>query len=141
MDITNQLLEIAPNHERAVGNKVFYERELHKEAEQTADKMLRGDDGSPELDAVQPIEKEYTGIYSAHEREMYEKLCRNEVGPEPHVLATLKCRYTTNRSPFLKIAPLKLEEASLKPYIVIYHDVMSDNEIELIKQMAKPRVI
>lgn len=54
-------------------------------------------------------------------------------------MAELKCRYITENSPFLKIAPLKLEEASLKPYIVVYHDVY-DKEIEFIKQTAKPRV-
>lgn len=39
----------------------------------------------------------------------------------------------------MKIAPLKLEEANLKPYIVVYHDVISDAEIELVKRLAKPR--
>lgn len=69
----------------------------------------------------------------------YEKLCRGEISPDPDLLAQLKCRYVANK-PFLKIAPLKLEVANLSPYIVLYHDVMYDNEIELIKQMAKPRV-
>lgn len=67
-------------------------------------------------------------------------LCRNAISRSPAELAPLRCRYVTNKSPFLKIAPLKLEEAHLKPYIVIYHDVIYDAEIELIKQMAKPRV-
>lgn len=139
MDITNELLELTPHHERAAGNKVFYEKELEKEAEQKADKMLRGDDGSPDTEEQPPIDTS-SGAYTSQERQMYEKLCRGESMPEPHVLAKLKCRYVTKNSPFLTIAPLKLEEASLKPYIVVYHDVMYDNEIELIKQMAKPRV-
>lgn len=67
-------------------------------------------------------------------------LCRNAIGRTPAELAPLRCRYVTNKSAFLKIAPLKLEEAHLKPYIVVYHDVLYDNEIELIKSMAKPRV-
>lgn len=67
-------------------------------------------------------------------------LCRNEIRLTPVELAKLRCRYVTNNSAFLKIAPLKLEEAYLKPYIVIYHDVMYDDEIDLIKKMAKPRV-
>jgi prolyl 4-hydroxylase len=33
-----------------------------------------------------------------------------------------------------------MEEALLKPKIVVYHDVMSDDEIETVKKMAKPRV-
>lgn len=67
-------------------------------------------------------------------------LCRNEIHLTPAELSKLKCKYVTNNSNFLKIAPLKLEEAYLKPYIVIYHDVMYDDEIDLVKKMAKPRV-
>lgn len=138
--MTNELLELSPGHERANGNKVFYEKELAKEAEQKADKMLRGDDGSPELDE-QPAEQIATsGVYTSQERKNYEKLCRGEIERDPKLLAQLKCRYITNNSPYLKIAPFKVEEANLKPYIVIYHDVIYDQEIEEIKQMAKPRV-
>lgn len=139
LELTNELLELAPNHERANGNKLFYEKELALEAEQKADKMLRGDDGSPGLEVDGANGETADGAYTSHERQMYEKLCRGEIGPDADVLAQLKCRYVANR-PFLKIAPLKLEEANLSPYIVVYHDVMYDNEIELIKQMAKPRV-
>lgn len=135
LDLTNQLLELAPNHERATGNKAYYEKQLSAGND---DKMLRGDDGSPELDQY-PLDEAGVAKYTHHERENYEKLCRGEVKMDPKELAQLKCRYVTNKSPFLKIAPLKLEEAKLKPYIVIYHDVIYDREIEEIKQMAKPR--
>lgn len=140
--MTNELLEILPNHERANGNKVFYEKELAKEIELKADKMLRGDNGSPDLDEIQQNKNDrpYTDVYTNYERKTYEQLCRGQLQPKPKVLAQLKCRYVSNKSSFLKIAPLKLEEASLKPYIVVYHDVIYDREIELIKQMAKPRV-
>lgn len=56
------------------------------------------------------------------------------------ITSQLKCRYVNNNNPFLLIAPFKLEEAYLQPRIVIYHDVMSDNEIETIKRLAQPRV-
>ena len=79
-------------------------------------------------------------VYAAPERKLYEQLCRNEVSRTPKELAPLRCRYVTNNSAFLKIAPLKLEEAHLKPYIVIYHEVLYDAELDVIKKMAKPRV-
>lgn len=141
--MTNELLKLAPEHERATGNKIFYEKELAKEAEAKADKMLRGDDGSPEPMEDETIEASQRGkrtVYTAKERRNYEMLCRGEIKPHIKITSQLKCRYVTNRSPFLKIAPLKLEEASLDPYIVVYHDVIYDSEIEIIKQMAKPRV-
>ncbi|XP_023033429.2 prolyl 4-hydroxylase subunit alpha-2 [Drosophila willistoni] len=46
----------------------------------------------------------------------------------------LVCRYNFTTSPFLQLAPMKLEEISLDPYIVQYHDVLSDNEIEDLKR-------
>lgn len=138
--MTNELLELDPDHERANGNKRFYEKEIAKMAEEKADKLLRGDNGSPELDAQPADLGTSTGVYTSHERKSYEKLCRGEVQRDPKLIAQLKCRYVSTNSPFLKIAPLKLEEINLKPYIVVYHDVIYDSEIEEIKQMAKPRV-
>lgn len=41
--MTNELLELLPNHERALGNKGFYEKEI---AELKATKKVKGDDGS-----------------------------------------------------------------------------------------------
>lgn len=73
------------------------------------------------------------------ERIVYEMLCRGELKPSPAALRPLRCRYVTNDVPFLRIGPLKLEEAYLNPYIVIYHNVMFDKEIELVKKLARPR--
>lgn len=44
--MTEELLELVPDHERAVSNKAYYVKELQKEAQQ---KILRGDDGSEEV--------------------------------------------------------------------------------------------
>lgn len=73
-------------------------------------------------------------------RELYEKLCRGDLEPSPRKVAELQCRYVTETSPFLRIAPLKLEEANLSPYIVIYHGVLSYKEIEVLKNKSKPIV-
>lgn len=75
-----------------------------------------------------------------HECDIYEKLCNGEIERDPQTLAKLKCRYDTDGSPYSKIAPFKLEEASLNPYIVIYHNVISDQEIEVLKELTKPKV-
>lgn len=139
--MTNELLQLAPNHERATGNKVYYERELARESVDSSDRKLRGDDGSPELEksAAEATNAFGRNLRDTPERKLYESLCRNEIPPDPKLQAKLHCRYVTNKSLFLKIAPLKLEEAYWQPYIVIYHDVMYDSEIELMKQLAKPR--
>lgn len=59
---------------------------------------------------------------------------------DPKVEGRLRCRYVTNNVPYLFIQPVKMEEAFHKPLIVIYHNVVSDDEIETVKKMAQPRV-
>lgn len=58
----------------------------------------------------------------------------------PSETARLYCRYESKNSPFLRIAPLKLEILSFKPYIAIYHEVIYDSEIEVLKELAWPDV-
>ncbi|KRK01953.1 uncharacterized protein Dyak_GE19959, isoform B [Drosophila yakuba] len=45
----------------------------------------------------------------------------------------LVCRYNSSTNAFLKLAPLKMEEISRDPYIVMFHEVISDKEIEEMK--------
>ncbi|EDW67578.2 uncharacterized protein Dvir_GJ23004 [Drosophila virilis] len=42
----------------------------------------------------------------------------------------LHCRYNNWTTPFLRIAPLKMEELSIDPFVVLYHNVIYDSEIE-----------
>ena len=74
------------------------------------------------------------------EKEKYEMLCRGDTSLPAYIQKELKCRYVDHGNPFLKIAPFKEEEAYLDPRIVIYHDVIYDEEIETIKRLARPRV-
>lgn len=137
LDMTNELLELNPQHERAKGNKYYYEKELSLKSE----KKFRGDDGTSTIPIEPKANKHSTStVYNSPERKTYEMLCRGDMKLSDKKTAQLKCRYVTNKSAFLKIAPLKLEEAFLDPYIVIYHEVISDREIETVKNMAKPRV-
>lgn len=67
-------------------------------------------------------------------------LCRKEIQQITKVTKKLQCRFVQGKSPFLKIAPLKLEEISLNPYIVIYHDILYDVEIQVLKHLAENKV-
>jgi hypothetical protein len=40
----------------------------------------------------------------------------------------------------MTIAPIKEEEVHLNPRIVIFYDVISDKETQLVKELASPRV-
>ncbi|CAG0925145.1 unnamed protein product, partial [Notodromas monacha] len=78
--------------------------------------------------------------FPENERKMYEKLCRKAVGLSPKVAAKLYCRYFHNQNPFLRIGPVKMEEAYLKPRIVVFHEIMFDSEISVIKDLAVSRL-
>ncbi|KAI8044901.1 prolyl 4-hydroxylase subunit alpha-1 [Drosophila gunungcola] len=67
----------------------------------------------------------------------YKELCRSSFAPKP---SRLHCRYNTTTSPFLILAPLKMEEISLEPYIVVYHDILPDKDIEQLKRLAEPKL-
>lgn len=77
------------------------------------------------------------GAYTAEkEFALVSKLCRGKSNRKPAELSKLFCRYVS-RSFFSKIAPFKLEEINLKPYIALMYDVMSNKEIEVLKRNAK----
>ena len=55
-------------------------------------------------------------------------------------LSKLKCRYLTNGHPFLVIGPIKQEEVFDNPGIWVFHDVISESKINLMKSSALPKV-
>ncbi|XP_030373148.1 prolyl 4-hydroxylase subunit alpha-1-like [Scaptodrosophila lebanonensis] len=69
-----------------------------------------------------PLWKSEKGIPSAYQEGCWGRLPRRR---------DLTCRYNFTTSPFLRLAPLKMEMISLDPYIVIYRDVLSEQEIRL----------
>ncbi|XP_030369271.1 prolyl 4-hydroxylase subunit alpha-1-like [Scaptodrosophila lebanonensis] len=70
----------------------------------------------------------------------YEKVCRGEVGPSAAQERPLRCRYARGHNTFRLLAPFKIEEHSLDPYVVTYHDMLSVEKIVELKQMAVPRM-
>ncbi|XP_063988098.1 prolyl 4-hydroxylase subunit alpha-1 [Diachasmimorpha longicaudata] len=138
LSMTNELLELVPSHQRALGNRAYYQEEILK----TQGQRKLGEDGKNDVPVTSQftiVEKKMKSLEEMTERERYEMLCREEVPLSPQIKKQLKCRYVDRGVPFLKIAPFKEEEAYLNPRIVIYHDVIYDDEIETIKRMAQPR--
>lgn len=84
------------------------------------------------------LEEEKTGQFSAFkEFKLINQACRNELRKSDEELSKLFCRFVSN-SAFSKLAPFKVEEANLDPYIAIYHDVISDAEIKDFKKFSTP---
>ncbi|UYV64390.1 P4HA2 [Cordylochernes scorpioides] len=123
-----------PDHPRAKGNLRYY-----MEAVKKTGQFKRGDDGDevPKESRIQVVIKAEP-VSEMSEKEIYERLCRGEKVMDVVKEHQLHCRQLTPRS--LPIYVLKEEEFSLAPRIVIYHDVLSDSEIEVIQTLAQPKV-
>eukprot|EP00064_Thunnus_orientalis_P012704 superscaffoldBa00001982_g12739 len=136
IELTRRLVAIDPSHQRAGGNLRYYEGLLFKQLKELNQ-------------AYQPVSEEpiQLGTYSRPkdhlpEREAYEALCRGEgVRMTEARRSRLFCRYQDGkRNPRLLLKPIKEEDEWNSPHIVRYLDVLSHDEIEKIKELAKPRV-
>ncbi|XP_070143198.1 prolyl 4-hydroxylase subunit alpha-1 isoform X2 [Drosophila kikkawai] len=102
-----------------------------------------GDKGAapPSEDSEVALLPKHSDSYSlTHEFAHYEKVCRGEVNPSPKQERSLRCRLSQGYHPYRLLAPLKLEEHSLDPYVVTFHDMLSPQKITELREMAVPRM-
>ncbi|EDW67591.2 prolyl 4-hydroxylase subunit alpha-2 isoform X1 [Drosophila virilis] len=64
----------------------------------------------------------------------YARGCRGQFVQQTNLI----CKYKFRPSPFLRLAPLKMEVLVVKPFIVAFHDVLSPHEIGELQQLAMP---
>ncbi|XP_077481935.1 prolyl 4-hydroxylase subunit alpha-1-like [Stigmatopora argus] len=122
LEFSNKLLEIDPEHKRTIDNRKYYVTQLEKQK--------RGEE-TPQTPKTRPDN------YGA-----YERLCRgNSVELTPLRRSGLFCRYHDNHGhPNLLIGPAKEEDVWDQPHIIRYHDVASEQDMEIIKEWAKPEL-
>ncbi|XP_051721151.1 prolyl 4-hydroxylase subunit alpha-2-like isoform X2 [Ctenopharyngodon idella] len=72
----------------------------------------------------------------------YEALCRGEIDERTSKRQrALSCRYSTGGgNPRLMYAPVKEEVEWDEPRIIRYHDIISDREIEILKNISRPQL-
>ncbi|MCP9259529.1 BMA-PHY-1 [Dirofilaria immitis] len=116
--LTEQLHRIDPNHSRAKNNIKWYEDLLAEEGDSL----------------------------ETNEHDIYEALCRDEVPVVPlyltvsiKVTSKLYCYYKMDR-PFLRLAPFKTEILRFSPLVVLFRDVITDEEVTMIQMLATPRL-
>lgn len=127
---TNQLLKLITDDNELIDRK----EKLIEEIKKLPPKTIIEPSQTEKSELVLPkVEFDY---YDSKQKEQYEKLCRKEIVPSAKQLAPLRCRYITNNSPFLKIAPLKVEELHLDPDVYLFHDVIYDKEIDILKDIS-----
>ncbi|RMB96799.1 hypothetical protein DUI87_26866 [Hirundo rustica rustica] len=136
MELTRRLISLDSTHERAGSNLRYFEKLLEKEREEKKEKENSVNKTVTTTEAVVQSGAYERPLDYLPERDIYEALCRDTSKTK-----RLFCRYHDgNRNPHLLIAPFKEEDEWDSPHIVRYYDVMSDEEIEKIKQLAKPRL-
>uniref|UniRef100_A0A0N4Z265 procollagen-proline 4-dioxygenase n=1 Tax=Parastrongyloides trichosuri TaxID=131310 RepID=A0A0N4Z265_PARTI len=124
-----ELLKVAPNHTRAKGNVKWYEEELEKQGVKKID--MRRNFGR--------VHNPRPGSYDNSERSITEALCRNEVPVSIKETSKTYCYYKRDR-PFLILAPFKVEILRFNPLAVLFKDVINDEEISVIQELATPKL-
>ncbi|RNA10195.1 prolyl 4-hydroxylase subunit alpha-2 [Brachionus plicatilis] len=135
LDLTKKLVSIEPDHERARYNIDYFEKEL-----KDYKKKLQGELGDPLDLSINPyIFKNPRPEHALGlERDVYEALCRGDPIPGK-VSKNLYCRYASYH-PMLKIAPVKEELINDNPKIWLYHEIITENQIEIMKNLARPKL-
>ena len=54
--------------------------------------------------------------------------------------ALIGCRYLHHGNPYLKLGPFLEEQTSVIPYLVVFHDLLSENEIQYLVEEARPNL-
>ncbi|WKY00172.1 hypothetical protein Q1695_014772 [Nippostrongylus brasiliensis] len=130
LKLVEELAKMEPNHPRAKGNIKWYEDLLAEEGVKKSD--MRRAIGS--FTNARPM-----SVLGNEERTIYEALCRDEVPVSTKDISKLYCYYKRDR-PFLVYAPIKVEIKRFNPLAVLFKDVISDDEIETIQELAKPKL-
>ncbi|GAV06584.1 hypothetical protein RvY_16550 [Ramazzottius varieornatus] len=130
---TNQLLAYEPTHERAQNNIGYYEKEIAVRSEG----RKKGDDGKTVVAKKGTIQVKPNNWET--EKRLYEVLCRGEKQADASVDPRLKCYYAVP-SPSFVVQPVKAELLNIDPDMLMYHQVVSDNEMTVIKMLAAPRL-
>ncbi len=73
-------------------------------------------------------------------KDNFHELCQK--GPQasvyrsPGLDAELHCRFLHHGKPYLRLGPIKMEEKSEQPFVVMFHDIMSETEMEHYRKFA-----
>lgn len=74
----------------------------------------------------------------------FTKICKNGKWKESASALTAnkksQCRYLHHLNPYLMLGPFKEDHLSSKPYIVVFRDFLSNNEIDELIEKSKPKL-
>ncbi|OZC05702.1 prolyl 4-Hydroxylase alpha-subunit, region [Onchocerca flexuosa] len=118
-----------PNHPRANENIRIYESLLKSDGVQRID--MRRD--IPPLNNIRDENDLDKGL-----KLIYEALCRQEVLVNAKTQLWLYCYYKMDR-PYLYLAPFKVEIVRQNSLAILFYDIISDKEAQIIQMLAVPK--
>lgn len=105
----------------------------HKEAEEVVYEILK-------INSRKAQNEDETDEESHHSeyknKLLFAAACKGSLQKSAKEQSQLYCRYVS-KSDFTRIAPFKVIEVNLNPYVAVYLDVVSDSEIEVLKSIAR----
>ncbi|MFT7807291.1 prolyl 4-hydroxylase subunit alpha-1-like [Arapaima gigas] len=140
LELTRKLLVLDPEHQRANGNLKYFEYQLAKQ--QKVEAELGVQQNASKRQKRDGSVKKGASPDQLPERQNYEQLCRGEgIKLTPRRQSRLFCRYyNSGGHPRYLLGPVKQEDEWDRPRIVRYHDIISNSEMEKVKELAKPRL-
>ncbi|XP_040114764.1 prolyl 4-hydroxylase subunit alpha-3 isoform X2 [Oryx dammah] len=123
LNLSREFLLYSPDNKRVARNVLKYEKLLAESPNQAVAETVMQRPNVPHLQT----------------RDTYEGLCQT-LGSQPthYQIPSLYCSYETNSSPYLLLQPVRKEVIHLEPYVVLYHDFVSDAEAQKIRGLAEP---
>lgn len=129
IETLNKMLEISP--ERTDLEEIRDDLELKQ--------IFDDKKAAPKLKSTSS-ESEKIGFYqSSFQTIRVKQACNGQLKVDSEKTSNLRCRFES-RTIFTRLAPFKVEEVYLNPYIAIYHDVISEIEIEAFKEKSKAKL-
>ena len=107
-------------------NEEYFVRKIVNKPKLTTGKELRSEETKFLNDSNSGYLKQGYNIHDFY------ALCRGERVPHSHAPSTPMCMLTTKNNPYFYLAPLKLEIVSEQPLLHLYHEILTDGEIQLM---------
>jgi prolyl 4-hydroxylase len=91
-------------------------------------------------DHKKPIE--YANLGSEEGKQFYFRSVCNGFSFREYmgIVHTHHCHYLHHNNPFLKLGPFKIEVASKKPFVIVFHDLLSDKEMNYMVDISRPNL-
>ncbi|KAG8176761.1 hypothetical protein JTE90_003392 [Oedothorax gibbosus] len=124
-------------------DKLFERTDLDVADYDTFGHPLKGGNASAVLSGGRKVKDVVLGqnIPLQDEQNNYMALCRGERLMSLAEESKLKCRLDDRgRHPYLLLRPLKVEERGLRPYVVQFHDLLTDGQTDMLRQIAEPKL-